>query len=349
MKLTFSRTVASLGLLFSTLLFTGAQTSLCAQTALEKPETTLASATAQTTARPVPEDERYRMGPGDLLEVRVFNRPQLSREAVRVDARGFIRMPLVDEEIQAACWTESELAKEIAQRYRKYQRNPQVDVFIKEYNSQPVAVIGAVDKPGRFQLQRRVRLLELISSAGGPTEKAGKRVQVAHVGRRLGCQGATPETPGGVLAEQDEVTDYDIFNLTETLQGGEKANPYVQPGDIVTVPEAEQAFVVGNVFKPTTIPLREPTTVTEAIAMAGGTLPDTKTDRIRVIRKVTGAADKMELVVNLQDIVRKKSTDLLLQPGDIVEVSISGGKRFVRNMYNAMGPALSTMPYFIIR
>lgn len=298
---------------------------------------------------PQQEDDRYRIGPGDLLEVRVFNRPTLSREAVRVDARGTIRMPLIEEEVLAACLTEGELGKDIAQRYRKYQRNPQVDVFVKEYNSQPVAVIGAVDKPGKFQLQRRVRLLELLSSAGGPSDKAGKRVQIAHVGKRYACQAATAEAPAGVVALQKEETDYDIFNLNETLQGDEKANPYVQPGDIISVPEAEHAFVVGNVFKPTTIPLREPTTVTEAIAMAGGTLPDTKTDRIRVIRKISGAADKMELTVNLQDVVRKKSTDILLQPGDIIEVSVSSGKRFIRNIYNAMGPAISNLPIYVVR
>ncbi len=330
--------------------FAGTEPRVIAQSVPEKTvNSPITSSTSGAAREPVLEDERYRIGPGDLLDVRVFNRPQLSRDAVRVDAKGVIRMPLIEEDIQAACLTEGELAKEVVQRYRKYQRNPQVDVFVKEYNSQPVAVIGAVDKPGRFQLQRRVRLLELISSAGGPTEKAGKRVQIAHVGQRFTCQGAAPETPGGVLLEQAGVTDYDIFNLTETMQGDEKANPYVQPGDIVSVPEAEQVFVVGNVFKPTTIPLREPTTVSEAIAMAGGALPDTRTDRIRVIRKVSGATDKMELVVNLQDIVRKKSTDLLLQPGDIVEVSVSSGKRLIRNIYSAMGPALGNMPFFIIR
>jgi polysaccharide biosynthesis/export protein len=314
---------------------------ISAQETAEKKETTAAP-------RALEEDDRYRIGPGDLLEVRVFNRPTLSREAVRVDARGMIRMPLIEDEIQSACLTEGELGKDIAQRYRKYQRNPQVDVFIKEFNSQPVAVIGAVDKPGKFQLQRRVRLLELLSSAGGPSDKAGKRVQVAHVGKRYMCQTSPAEGTRLVLSGQEE-TDYDIFNLNETLQGDDKANPYIEPGDIVSVPEAEHAFVVGNVFKPTTIPLREPTTVTEAIAMAGGTLPDTKTDRIRVIRKLSGSSDKMELTVNLQDIVRKKSSDLVLQPGDIVEVSVSGGKRFIRNIYNAMGPAISNMPIYVIR
>ncbi|NOT63503.1 MAG: hypothetical protein HOP19_25105, partial [Acidobacteria bacterium] len=222
-------------------------------------------------------DERYRVGPGDLLEVRVFNRPQLSRDAVRVDARGIIRMPLIEEEIQAACHTEGEVARLIRQHYLKYQRNPQVDVFVKEFNSQPVAVVGAVDKPGRFQLQRRIRLAELVSLAGGPTEKAGKRIQVAHSSARPLCSGSVEQQ----AAAEADTTAYDIYNLNETLRSDEAANPYVQPGDVITVPEAEQVFVVGNVFKPTTIPLKEPTTVSQAIAMAGGALPDTKTNRIR--------------------------------------------------------------------
>src|ERR1043165_242236 len=90
------------------------------------------------------QDDRYRIGPGDVLDIRIYNRPQLSREAVRVEGNGMIRMPLIENEIQAACRTEGELAKEIATGYAKYYKNLQVDVFIKEYHSKQVAVIGAV-------------------------------------------------------------------------------------------------------------------------------------------------------------------------------------------------------------
>ena len=63
------------------------------------------------------QDDRYRIGPGDILDIRVYNRPQLSREAVRVEGNGMLRMPLIENEIQAACLTEGELAKEISTRY----------------------------------------------------------------------------------------------------------------------------------------------------------------------------------------------------------------------------------------
>ncbi|MEJ7709640.1 MAG: SLBB domain-containing protein [Pyrinomonadaceae bacterium] len=74
-----------------------------------------------------------------------------------------------------------------AAKYRKYQRNPQVDVFVKEFQSQPVALIGAVDKPGRFQLQRRMRLLELLTFAGGPLERAGGRIHLIRTEARCGA------------------------------------------------------------------------------------------------------------------------------------------------------------------
>src|SRR5204862_5934221 len=103
----------------------------------------------------------------------------------------------------------------------------------------------------RFQLQRRIRLLELISLAGGPTEKAGKRIQVAHSSARSIC--AQPNNPADNLAVtltstqddtqqvQAEATDYDIYNLNETLRSDDASNPYVLPGDVITVLEAEQA------------------------------------------------------------------------------------------------------------
>src|SRR5678809_653388 len=134
------------------------------------------------------QDDRYRIGPGDVLDIRVFNRPQLSREAVRVEGNGMIRMPLIETDIQASCLTEGELAKEISTRYAKYYKNLQVDVFIKEYHSQQVAVIGAVNDQSRFELQRRVRLLELLTYAKGPSAKAGQTINIVHSTNTSPCK-----------------------------------------------------------------------------------------------------------------------------------------------------------------
>jgi polysaccharide export outer membrane protein len=289
-------------------------------------------------------DDRYRIGPGDVLEIRVFNRPQLSLDAARVDARGMIRMPLIEEELRAVCRTENDLAGEIAQRYKKYQRNPQVFVYIKEYNSQPVAVIGAVEKPGRFQLQRRVRLLELISLVGGPTERAGTRIQVAHMGSGLSC-----DSSGAPFVNEEDLGNFEVYGLAETLQGDYQSNPYIQPGDVITVPEADQAFIVGNVYKPAPILLKVPTTLSQAIATAGGALPDSNLKRIRVIRQEPGKRNKYELFVNLVAISQKQADDPLLHPGDIVEVQTHGGRRMMRNLLGSAGPTLSTLPLYVFR
>src|SRR2546425_419520 len=84
------------------------------------------------------------------------------------------RIPMIDEPVPAACKTEDELANYIAHVYLVYKRNPSVSVFVKEFQSRPVAVIGAVVQPGQFRLQRQVRLLELVSFAGGPSDKSGR-------------------------------------------------------------------------------------------------------------------------------------------------------------------------------
>ena len=142
-------------------------------------------------------DDRYRLGPGDVLDIRIYNRPQLSREAVRVEGNGMIRMPLIENEIQADCLTEGELAKEISTRYARYYKNLQVDVFIKEYHSKQVAIIGAVNEQSRFELQRRVRLLELLTYAKGPSTKAGPDNQHRPLNRnaRLASRLTRPTPP----------------------------------------------------------------------------------------------------------------------------------------------------------
>lgn len=294
------------------------------------------------------EDWRYRIGPGDLLEIRIFNRPQLSLEAVRVDGRGMIRMPLIEADIQAACRTESELSQEIASLYREYQRNPQAFVLVKEYNSQPVAVIGAVEKPGRIQLQRRVRLLELLSFVGGPSEKAGLRVHIAHMGNGSLCSYSGQEV-GKLVASEKLANEPDIYTLSETMAGEPDSNPYIRPGDVVTIHEADQAFVVGNVYKPTAIPLKVPIRFSEAIAMAGGVLPDSSTDQIRLVRQVPGTSVKQELFINLKNINQRRTEDLMLLAGDIVDVPTQSGKKFMRAMLTGMAPALTSLPFLIFR
>lgn len=300
-------------------------------------------------------DNRYRIGPGDLLEIRVFNRPQYSRDSVRVGGRGTIMMPRISKEIQAACRTEAELAQEISTHYLMFLKNPQVDVFIKEYNSQPVALIGAVNNPSRFQLQRQVRLLELLAFVGGPASRAGNEVQIIHSDTTFSCgnsealQNDATSSPS-VKATNSVAQKIDIYNLSETLRGEDKANPYIQPGDVIKIPDAPQAFVVGNVLRPSIITLNERVTLTRAIAISGGTLPDTKSDKVRILRESSNGMEKSELVVDLKAIRSQKTEDIVLQAGDIVEVPTkSGFVRALKGLVNSIIPTATTLPITIIR
>jgi len=286
-----------------------------------------------------PADDRYRIGPGDVLDIRIYNRPQLSREAVRVEGNGMIRMPLIENEIQAACRTEGELAKEIATGYAKYYKNLQVDVFIKEYHSKQVAVIGAVNEQSRFELQRRVRLLELLTYAKGPSPKAGQTINIVH--------SATP-SPCKQTDDADTTAAFSSYKLSDVLQGDPKANPYVEAGDIVTLPEADQVYIVGNVFMPLTIPLREPITLTRAIAMAGGLKQDTRKDKIRVLRQEPGTSVRKEIMVDLYAIEKKRSEDLALVANDIIDVPTSAGKSFLRSLIQGVVPGVGQLPVRVV-
>jgi len=284
-------------------------------------------------------DDRYRIGPSDVLDIRILNRPNLSREAVRVEGNGMIRMPLIDTEIPAACRTEGELAKDISTRYARFYRNLQVDVFIKEYHSRQVAIIGAVNDQSRFELQRRIRLLELLTYAKGPSTKAGQTINIVHSTNAVAC---------GQDVQPDDANAFSTFRLSDVLQGDPKSNPYLEAGDIVTVPEADQVYVVGNVFMPLTIPLKEPITLTRAIAMAGGPKIDTKKDKIRIVRQEPGTAARKELIVDLSAIEKKNADDIALMANDIVDVPTSAGKSFLRSLMGGVAPSVSQLPVRII-
>jgi polysaccharide export outer membrane protein len=300
----------------------------------------VAAATTNTPATlTTNDDDRYRIGPGDILDIRILNRPNLSRDAVRVEGNGLIRMPLIDEEIQAACKTEGELAKDIAERYTKFYRKPQVDVFIKEYHSRQVAVIGAVNEQSRFELQRRIRLLDLLTYAKGTSPKAGQTINIVHAPRVQACQKS---------GEGGDDAGFSSYKLSETLQGDPRANPFIEAGDIITVPEANLVYVVGNVYTPLTIPLKEPITLSRAVAMAGGVKQDSKKDKVRIVRQEPGAATSKEIVVDLSAIEKKRADDVALMPNDIIDVPTSGSKTFLRSLIGTVAPSISQLPVRVI-
>jgi protein involved in polysaccharide export with SLBB domain len=276
-------------------------------------------------------EERYRIGQFDVLEVNVYKHPELSQGSVKIDDLGRIRLPRMDAPITAICKTENELAAEIIDYYKKtYLRDPYVTVVVREQNSQPLSVIGAVKKPGSFFTNRRLTLLELLSFAGGPdVEFAGTKLQVARVGGISGC------TSNETNITDDEGVTYFGYELASVLEG--KTNPIMKPGDIVVVLEADKIYVTGNVVKPQAISLKQSITLTQAVAAAGGVLPATKKNQVRIIRQESGGQAKtVELMYDLTAIRDKKIADPVLIANDIVEVPTDKVKDFTNNLIKAV-------------
>ena len=151
-------------------------------------------------------EDRYRIGFQDTLEIQIFRHPELNQR-VNVNTNGTITLFRLDQPIIAVCKSERELANEIAAAYAKnYLRNPEVNVIAVEQRSQAFAVMGAVEKPANYFINRPIRLLELLAQAGGPTDKAGSRLIVARTGSRSNCRMTAQRS-----AEDD---DFEILHLS---------------------------------------------------------------------------------------------------------------------------------------
>ena len=302
--------------------------------------------------RPEASANQYRIGPLDVIAIRVTAPDivaQFSSDAVEVSECGTIPLLSVQNEqqseIKAAGLTTLELQEQLRKFYTKYKRNPQVVVRVKEYNAQPVAVNGAVVRPGQFQMRRPVRLSELVRRfAGGPTERSGGTVQLARMTQLGACDAGT-----SAIATTDEAPSFFVFKLDATLQGEEKSDPVLQPGDVVTLPEAKEAYVVGNVLRPGPVMIKDDRlTISHAIAMVGGLMPDTKKGKVRVVRSEAGGTKQQEIMVDLDAVQKHKAEDIALQANDIVDVPTSGGKRLLRSLVGTIAPAVSQLPVRVI-
>lgn len=343
--------------LLAALCLSGLVSAAAQQAANSTATVAAASGASSDTARPSA-GEQYRIGPRDVLTIRVTAPdivPQFSVEAMEVNECGMIPLLSVQNEeqneVRAAGMTTNDLQEHLRKFYTKYKRNPQVVVKVKEYNSQPVAINGAVARPGQFQLRRPVRLLELLQFyAGGPTERSGGRVQIARMPALAMCE-AKPAS-GANAAVIDEVSgpSFLSFKLDDTQKGDEQANPYLQPGDVITLPEAKEAYIIGNVLRPGPILLKDDTlTVTRALAMAGGKMPDTKMDKVVIIRPNPQGGESQEIAVNLKAIKEHKAEDVVIRPNDIIEVPVSGGRRLLRSLMGTVVPSVGNLPVQVIR
>ncbi len=284
----------------------------------------------------IPGEERYRIGFQDRVTVQVFRRPELT-QTVDVNPNGTISLFRLPEPVSAVCKTEGELASDIAEAYKKdYLRNPEVKVIVAEQRSQAFAVIGAVVKPAQYIVNKRIRLLELLALAGGPSPEAGSRLILARTGSSSTCQdGSRSQDPSDVL--------YADFKVKDVLEARE--NPEVRPGDIVSVLEEDSVYVYGNVIKQGQVKFKEPITLMQAIASAQGLRPAAKKDKIRVLRQKAGGMEKEELVFDLGKISKREANDPFLQPNDIVAVSEDAAKSIFQGIGRSLTQGIPSIFY----
>jgi polysaccharide biosynthesis/export protein len=243
------------------------------------------------------------LGSGDLLAISVAGAPEYHYD-VRVSPMGTASLPMLGNVTLAGLSTaqaEGVVAKRLQER--GFFNDPEVAVFVKEYATAGISVLGEVQKPGIYPLMGSRTLLDAISAAGGTTPKAGKSVTITH---------------------RDELGSPETILLSHN-NGKTMTNVAVRPGDTVVVSKDGMVYVIGAVKEPTGIILENPhLTVLQAIAMAHGTNPTASLKSTKLIRKAS--TSPQELPIPLDTILSAKSPDLELKPDDIVFVPNSAAK-----------------------
>jgi polysaccharide export outer membrane protein len=286
----------------------------------------------------------YRIGSQDLLEVNVFDAPELNR-SLRVSANGEISLPLVGA-IQASGLTAREVENSLESRLRIYMNDPHVGVLVTGVESHPVSVLGAVNQPGVFQIRGPKTLLEMLSMAQGLSDEAGDKVLVM---RGAGVD-SNPPDPSSTAGNTGSAADANAIQIDLRLlldSADPRYNVPVYPGDIVKVTKAGIVYVVGSVTKPGGFTMRtnEQMSVLKAVALAEGLTSTSSKGHTRIIRTDPITGERSEIPVDLGKILAGKLPDMPLKAADIVFVPKSGTKAA---LYRGSEAAIATASGVII-
>ena len=269
--------------------------------------------------------DEYRIGPEDLLDVNVFEVPELTR-VVRVSGDGSISLPLIGR-VMVAGLSASQLQRSIADELRgPYVNDPQVSIFVREFHSQPVMVMGSVAKSGIYNLQGSKTLLEVLAEAGGLAGDAG---QIVRISRR---KQPAENLPPGATAERTAAPDTERIeiDMEQLLRSGNlELNVPIYGGDIINVEKAGIVYVSGEVGRPGGYVLknrgREQLTVLQILALAGGVRPFAAKKQSRIIR-TDDTGQRHEIALNLDKVLAGKAEDPVLRPDDILFVPGSAAR-----------------------
>jgi len=268
------------------------------------PSTTTAPESAPQKSAHLLANSNIKLGAGDLIEVAVFGVPDLGTKA-RVSSSGEVYLPLIDY-VHVGDLTTDEAQDLIQKRLEDggFVRNPHVTIFVDESSSQAVTVVGEVARPGTYPAIGERRLFDLLSMAGGLTEKAGRNVIITHRG------------DSGQKVE---------LQLPQNLAEDTQNNIEVLPGDTIIVSRAGIVYVVGDVQHPSGFLIEDSSlTVLKALALAGGSTRTASLNGTKILRQTPSGVQ--EIPVPLKKVMHAKSPDIALVKGDVLFVPGSSAK-----------------------
>lgn len=258
----------------------------------------------------------YVIGAGDLLVISALDVSELDKVKVRVGSEGFVKLPLVGT-VNVRGRTTLRLENEIAELLgEKYLHNPQVSVFIEEYKSQRVAVLGEVNKPGVYDVSERRTVTDMLAHAGGLSPSAD---QVVFILRKANSGENDPSASGELLK----------IDLEHLLAGQDPSmNLKVGSGDVISVPKSGEFFLGGAVKRPGSYPMKGKLTVDQAIYLGSGLTDDADLTDVQVVRDAGGP--KIEVFqLNLEQLKREGKPGLAIQKNDVVYIGSSGARAFL--------------------
>ncbi len=284
----------------------------------------------------------YPVGPGDVIEVNVAGVEEIKNLTQRITGDGTLVLPFVGM-LQVNGMTDETLRAEIRRRLEtNYVRNPQVSLFVKEFRSRQVAVIGAVQKPGLYNLTSSAdTILSMISQAGGTTAGAAERIlfipaEPAEPDKAKEVISAMPiqmlsQNPSPLILKNTEPL---VIALNGVNRTGQEIylNMPARPGDIVMIPGAGEVLVQGWIEKPGAYKITPGLTLLGVVAAAGGLSFPADAAAVELIR-TNPSGNKSKMIADLDAIKNGASPDLTLREGDVVNVVSSSPKLFAWGFY----------------
>ena len=258
----------------------------------------------------------YLLGPGDNVSIWALGADEIGARPFRVDLNGYIDVPMAGQ-IRAAGLTADQLRAEIVKQLSAQIKNPQVTVSVTDVQSQPVSVMGAVNKPGVYQLEGEKTLLEVLSMAQGVTNDAGNSVRIS----RALSEGPLP-MPG---ASKDASGRFTVAEtgLRDALDSRDPVSALImKPHDVINVSQGQMVYVIGDVQKPGGFALgqREKISVLEALSLAAGPSATAKPSAAVIVRESPDGSNRKDIPVNIARILHGKASDVQLRGADILYV-----------------------------